>query len=317
MDQPIHPALPRGYFAIGAERISKALNLGNLMRSAHGFGASFTFTIGAAYQALEARADTSKGAQHLPHYDWRSIDELALPQGLPAGRRGAARRGHRPAELPPPGARGLRAGPGARLAVARAARRAATGWCAFPPASASTSPWPARSSCTIGCVASADSRPGRSARADPRASRRQWRSARSAAGRSRAEPDLAPSLKPDDNHGLASIVLDREIGHRRRRQRLAGQLAHAALECDEAQSAAVARSGWRDRRHRRRRNPPPPQAPTDASRQRGWPCRRGWRSPSGPRHARSTRAAGRAHAASARRRCRGGRRRRSRRCRRG
>ena len=40
------PALPRGYFAIGAERISKALNLGNLMRSAHGFGASFTFTIG-------------------------------------------------------------------------------------------------------------------------------------------------------------------------------------------------------------------------------------------------------------------------------
>ena len=43
MDQPVLPALPRGYFAIGAERISKALNLGNLMRSAHGFGASFTF----------------------------------------------------------------------------------------------------------------------------------------------------------------------------------------------------------------------------------------------------------------------------------
>ena len=73
--------LPRGYFAIGAERISKALNLGNLMRSAHGFGASFTFTIGATYQALEARADTSKGAQHLPHYDWASVEELALPSG--------------------------------------------------------------------------------------------------------------------------------------------------------------------------------------------------------------------------------------------
>ena len=55
------PPKPRGYFAIGAERMSKALNLGNLMRSAHGFGASFTFTIGATYQALEARADTSKG----------------------------------------------------------------------------------------------------------------------------------------------------------------------------------------------------------------------------------------------------------------
>ena len=70
MDQPVPPPLPRGYFAIGAERMSKALNLGNLMRSAHGFGASFTFTIGATYQALEARADTSKGKQHLPHYNW-------------------------------------------------------------------------------------------------------------------------------------------------------------------------------------------------------------------------------------------------------
>src|SRR5690606_24642862 len=64
------PPKPRGYFAIGAERMSKALNLGNLMRSAHAFGASFTFTIGAMYQALEARADTSKGQWHLPHYNW-------------------------------------------------------------------------------------------------------------------------------------------------------------------------------------------------------------------------------------------------------
>lgn len=75
------PPVPRGYFAIGAERMSKSLNLGNLMRSAHGFGASFTFTIGATYQALEAAADTSKGQQHLPHYNWRGLDELALPQG--------------------------------------------------------------------------------------------------------------------------------------------------------------------------------------------------------------------------------------------
>ncbi|MCH9808978.1 MAG: RNA methyltransferase [Alphaproteobacteria bacterium] len=74
------PPTPRGYFAIGAERTSKALNLGNLMRSAHGFGASFTFTIGATYQALEAVADTSKGRNHLPHYNWDKIDELALPE---------------------------------------------------------------------------------------------------------------------------------------------------------------------------------------------------------------------------------------------
>jgi tRNA G18 (ribose-2'-O)-methylase SpoU len=81
MSDPATPALPRGYFAIGAERISKSLNLGNLMRSAHGFGAAFTFTIGASYQALEARADTSKGRQHLPHYSWGSVGELALPEG--------------------------------------------------------------------------------------------------------------------------------------------------------------------------------------------------------------------------------------------
>lgn len=61
--------------------MSKSLNLGNLMRSAHGFGAAFTFTVGATYQALEARADTSKGQYHLPHYNWRTIEEMGLPQG--------------------------------------------------------------------------------------------------------------------------------------------------------------------------------------------------------------------------------------------
>ena len=75
------PPATRGYFAIGAERMSKSLNLGNLMRSAHGFGASFTFTVGATYQALEARADTSKGQWHLPHYNWPTIEAMALPQG--------------------------------------------------------------------------------------------------------------------------------------------------------------------------------------------------------------------------------------------
>jgi tRNA G18 (ribose-2'-O)-methylase SpoU len=78
---PLDPALQRGYFAIGAERTSKALNLGNIMRSAHGFGASFTFTVGAMYQAMEARADTSKGQWHLPHYNWTTLEEMHLPRG--------------------------------------------------------------------------------------------------------------------------------------------------------------------------------------------------------------------------------------------
>ena len=81
MTAPAWPPLPKGYFAIGAERMSKSLNLGNLMRSAHAFGASFTFTVGATYQALEARADTSKGQWHLPHYNWQKPDDLVLPKG--------------------------------------------------------------------------------------------------------------------------------------------------------------------------------------------------------------------------------------------
>lgn len=71
----------RGYFAIGVEGISKPVNLGNLLRSAHAFGASFVFTIGADARAFEMRADTSKAETHLPLYHWRSLAELALPKG--------------------------------------------------------------------------------------------------------------------------------------------------------------------------------------------------------------------------------------------
>jgi len=72
---------PRGYFAIGVERISKQLNLGNMVRSAHAFGASFVFTVGAHYRALEARADTSKALQHMPLYHWDTPADMALPRG--------------------------------------------------------------------------------------------------------------------------------------------------------------------------------------------------------------------------------------------
>lgn len=71
----------RGYFAIGAEHISKSLNLGNMVRSAHAFGASFVFTIGAHYRALEAWSDTSKAPAHLPLYNWGNAGEMVLPEG--------------------------------------------------------------------------------------------------------------------------------------------------------------------------------------------------------------------------------------------
>ena len=78
--KPLPPNI-RGYFGIGAEGISKSVNLGNLLRSAHAFGASFVFTIGADERALEMRSDTSRAETHLPLYHWPSLDEMRLPKG--------------------------------------------------------------------------------------------------------------------------------------------------------------------------------------------------------------------------------------------
>ncbi len=71
----------RGYFAIGTERLSKPLNFGNLMRSAHAFGASFVFTIAATKEVLRPRSDTSKSVNHLPLYCWNHVDAMQLPRG--------------------------------------------------------------------------------------------------------------------------------------------------------------------------------------------------------------------------------------------
>ncbi|MEM1149561.1 MAG: RNA methyltransferase [Pseudomonadota bacterium] len=72
----------RGYFAIGAEGISKPMNLGALMRTANAFGASFVFTVEAEQNLkLAYKADTSKTFGHLPWYAWESIAEMALPKG--------------------------------------------------------------------------------------------------------------------------------------------------------------------------------------------------------------------------------------------
>ncbi|RDD60232.1 RNA methyltransferase [Ferruginivarius sediminum] len=72
----------RGYFGIGVEGISKPMNLGNLLRSAHAFDASFFFTIAPTFQARDvALSDTSDAAQHLPLYNFDSVEELTLPRG--------------------------------------------------------------------------------------------------------------------------------------------------------------------------------------------------------------------------------------------
>lgn len=69
----------KGYFGIGAERISKPLNLGNLIRSAHAFGASFVFTIGVHPKALDFSSDTSNTLSRIPYYHWETEKEMCLP----------------------------------------------------------------------------------------------------------------------------------------------------------------------------------------------------------------------------------------------
>jgi tRNA G18 (ribose-2'-O)-methylase SpoU len=69
----------RGYFGIGAEGISKPMNLGNLIRSAHAFGASFVFLVDAHYTVGSALSDTSQAEKQLPLYRFESVDGLALP----------------------------------------------------------------------------------------------------------------------------------------------------------------------------------------------------------------------------------------------
>jgi tRNA G18 (ribose-2'-O)-methylase SpoU len=52
------------------------------MRSAHAFGASFVFTVGAAYVTREGgKSDTSKAPGHLPLYEFEDIGALRLPRG--------------------------------------------------------------------------------------------------------------------------------------------------------------------------------------------------------------------------------------------
>jgi len=71
----------RGYFGIGVERISKPMNVGNLFRSAHAFGADFVFAIAPAVDLNAIRkSDTSKTWRHVPLYEFADAAALSLPR---------------------------------------------------------------------------------------------------------------------------------------------------------------------------------------------------------------------------------------------
>jgi len=71
----------RGYFAVGTDGISKPMNLGNLLRIAHAFGASFFFTVAGRVKLADAMSDTSDAAAHMPIYQFAAAEDLRLPQG--------------------------------------------------------------------------------------------------------------------------------------------------------------------------------------------------------------------------------------------
>jgi tRNA G18 (ribose-2'-O)-methylase SpoU len=71
----------RGYFGIGVEGVSKAMNAGGVFRAAHAFGASFVFLIGANYTRAEAaNADTSDTPGQIPLYEFPDVKSLRLPR---------------------------------------------------------------------------------------------------------------------------------------------------------------------------------------------------------------------------------------------
>jgi len=70
----------KGYFGIGVERLSKPENAGNLFRSAHAFGGSFIFTIGALSSKAKLYSDTSRSFENMPFYEWPTIDAAVFPE---------------------------------------------------------------------------------------------------------------------------------------------------------------------------------------------------------------------------------------------
>jgi tRNA G18 (ribose-2'-O)-methylase SpoU len=70
----------RGYFGVGVESISKSGNLGNLVRTSHAFGASFFFTVDAMIKKAQMDGvDTSAATEHMPFFEYPSVDAMALP----------------------------------------------------------------------------------------------------------------------------------------------------------------------------------------------------------------------------------------------
>jgi len=77
----------RGYFGIGIDNASKRGNMGNLLRTAHAFGASFAFAVKPKAYAHNGElvtkdfTDTSKSHQQIPFFNYKNAADVDIPQG--------------------------------------------------------------------------------------------------------------------------------------------------------------------------------------------------------------------------------------------
>ncbi|HTE79144.1 MAG TPA: RNA methyltransferase, partial [Reyranella sp.] len=72
----------KGYFGIGVEGVSKAMNVGTLFRTAHAFDAAFVFTVRAHYDSRKGgQADTSDTPRSVPTYHFAGLEDFRLPLG--------------------------------------------------------------------------------------------------------------------------------------------------------------------------------------------------------------------------------------------
>ncbi|MEI7791432.1 MAG: RNA methyltransferase [Alphaproteobacteria bacterium] len=71
----------KGYFAVGVEGVSKPMNLGNLVRIAHAFDASFFFSVAPRLNLARANSDTSNAEGVLPFYSYDHPSDFRLPLG--------------------------------------------------------------------------------------------------------------------------------------------------------------------------------------------------------------------------------------------
>lgn len=77
----------RGYFGIGIDGATKPGNVGNLIRTAHAFGAKFTFLVKPILrdrlgeQTLDDFGDTAKTPDALPFYVYDHANKIERPKG--------------------------------------------------------------------------------------------------------------------------------------------------------------------------------------------------------------------------------------------